>query len=227
MATTLHEVGADTGTRMKAYLALIAMLVAGIDMASARQAVQPPVARPAEVQAPTETFPITGIDAGGNLPEYRIGPGDVLGVMFWRDQELTTDVVVRPDGRITLPVMNEMDVVGLSTEELRTRITERARKYVADPIVSVIVRQIHSRYVFITGKVNKPGSYSLYGPMSVLQLIAMAAGLQEYADKAGIVIVRDQNGKQQRLSFNFDDVVKRGVLTQNIMLRPGDTVVVP
>jgi polysaccharide export outer membrane protein len=174
-----------------------------------------------------DMMPVTGLAPGGNLPEYRIGPGDVLGVLFWRDRELTTDVVVRPDGRISLPVMNEMEVVGLSTEELRARITERARKYVADPIVSVVVRQIHSRYVFITGKVNKPGPYQLYGPMSVLQLIAMAAGLQEYADKSAIVIVRDENGKQQRLPFNFDDVVKRGILTHNIMLRPGDTVVVP
>lgn len=178
-------------------------------------------------EAATATAPITGLAPGGHLPEYRIGPGDVLGVLFWRDKELTSDVVVRPDGRISLPVMNEMDVVGLSTEELRARITERARKYVTDPIVSVVVREIHSRFVFITGKVNKPGPYQLYGPMSVLQLIAMAAGVQEYADKSGIAIVRDENGKQQRLPFNYDDVVKRGILSQNIMLKPGDTVVVP
>jgi polysaccharide export outer membrane protein len=177
--------------------------------------------------AAAATAPITGLAPGGNLPEYRIGPGDVLGVLFWRDKELTTDVVVRPDGRISLPVMNEMDVVGLSTEELRAQITERARKYVTDPIVSVVVRQINSRFVFITGKVNKPGPYQLYGPMSVLQLIAMAAGLQEYADKSSIVIVRDEYGKQQRLPFSYDDVVKRGILSQNIILKPGDTVVVP
>jgi polysaccharide biosynthesis/export protein len=212
---------------MKAYLILIVMLVGWIDPATAQPALQAPGPPPAGGESAPELGPVTGVAPGGNLPEYRIGPGDVLGVMYWRDKELTADVVVRPDGRITLPVLNEMDVVGLSTEELRTRITERARKYVTEPIVSVIVRQIHSRYVFITGKVNKPGPYSLYGPMSVLQLIAMAAGLQEYADKAGIVIVRDENGKQQRLAFNFDDVVRRGVLAQNIMLKPGDTVVVP
>ncbi len=211
---------------MKAGFTFFFALFACVEMASAQPAGQAPDT-PAVVETPSETGPVTGVVPGGNLPEYRIGPGDVLGVMFWRDKELTTDVVVRPDGRITLPVMNEMEVVGLSTEELRTRITERARKYVTDPIVSIIVRQIHSRYVFITGKVNKPGPYSLYGPMSVLQLIAMAAGLQEYADKSGIVIVRDDNGKQQRLAFNFDDVVKRGALAQNIMLKPGDTVVVP
>ena len=211
---------------MRAGFTFFFALLACVEMASAQPAGQAP-GTPAVVETPSETAPVTGVVPGGNLPEYRIGPGDVLGVMFWRDKELTTDVVVRPDGRITLPVMNEMEVVGLSTEELRTRITERARKYVTDPIVSIIVRQIHSRYVFITGKVNKPGPYSLYGPMSVLQLIAMAAGLQEYADKSGIVIVRDDNGKQQRLAFNFDDVVKRGALAQNIMLKPGDTVVVP
>lgn len=170
--------------------------------------------------------PITGM-VPGSLPEYRIGPGDVLGVLFWRDKELSSDAVVRPDGRISLPVMNEIQVVGLSTDELRVLITERARKYVADPIVSVVVREIRSRFVFITGKVNKPGPYPLYGPMSVLQLIAMAAGVQEYADKTAIVIVRDENGKQQRLPFNYSDVVKKGDLSQNVMLKPGDTVVVP
>lgn len=215
---------------MKAlFIALLVCLYAA-DFAAAQQAA-PPVGQNPAVPAPAgvtgDMPPVTGVAPGGNLPEYRIGPGDVLGVMFWRDRELTSDVVVRPDGRITLPVLQEMDVVGLSTEDLRQRITERARKYVTDPIVSVIVRQIHSRYVFITGKVNKPGPYSLYGPMSVLQLIAMSGGLQEYADKSAIVIVRDESGKQQRLAFNFDDVVKRGVLSQNIMLKPGDTVVVP
>lgn len=213
---------------MTVRIILLLILVGCSTGASAQQSGTSPQSTagpPAGAPAPAE-MPVTGAPAS-HLPEYRIGPGDVLGVLFWRDKELTTDVVVRPDGRISLPVMNEMDVVGLSTEDLRARITERARKYVADPIVSVVVRQINSRFVFITGKVNKPGPYQLYGPMSVLQLIAMAAGIQEYADKSGIVIVRDENGKQQRLPFSYDDVVKRGVLSQNIMLRPGDTVVVP
>ena len=212
---------------MPVRLILFLSFVSWSTAATAQQAGPDPNAAGTAQGVPAAMTPVTGLAPGGNLPEYRIGPGDVLGVMFWRDRELTTDVVVRPDGRISLPVMNEMDVVGLSTEELRARITERARKYVSDPIVSVVVRQIHSRFVFITGKVNKPGPYQLYGPMNVLQLIAMAAGVQEYADKDGIAIVRDENGKQQRLPFNYDDVVKRGILTQNIMLKPGDTVVVP
>jgi polysaccharide export outer membrane protein len=208
------------------------LVCAGWTAVTAAQQAAPPAAQApaipslsASVAAPTA--PVSGAATDLNPPEYRIGPGDVLGVLFWRDKELSTDVVVRPDGRISLPVMNEMPVVGLSTDELRVLITERARKYVADPIVSVVVREIRSRYVFITGKVNKPGPYQLYGPMSVLQLIAMAAGVQEYAEKTGIVIVRDENGKQQRLPFNYNDVVRKGDLSQNVMLRPGDTVVVP
>ena len=221
---------------MKSRITVMFVCAGWTAVAAAQQAVPPAAQAPAipspsvsSVAAPTMTAPapVTGVATDLNPPEYRIGPGDVLGVLFWRDKELSTDVVVRPDGRISLPVMNEMPVVGLSTDELRVLITERARKYVADPIVSVVVREIRSRYVFITGKVNKPGPYQLYGPMSVLQLIAMAAGVQEYADKTAIVIVRDENGKQQRLPFNYSDVVKKGDLSQNVLLKPGDTVVVP
>ena len=216
---------------MKNACLMLVFVCAACVAAAAQQPPSPAGQVPAAAPSPIVSEaappgPITGM-VPGNLPEYRIGPGDVLGVLFWRDKELSSDVVVRPDGRISLPVMNEVQVVGLSTDELRVLVTERARKYVADPIVSIVVREIPSRFVFITGKVNKPGPYPLYGPMSVLQLIAMAAGVQEFADKTSIVVVRDENGKQQRLPFNYNDVIKKGDLSQNIMLKPGDTVVIP
>jgi polysaccharide export outer membrane protein len=172
--------------------------------------------------------PVTGIISGVSLPDYRIGPGDALSVVFWRDRDMSADVVVRPDGRITLPVLNEVDVVGLTTEELREKITTLGRKYVTDPRVSIVVRQIKSRYVFITGKINRPGPYALYGPTTVLQLIAMAGGLRDYADANNIVVIRnDGKGKQVSHRFDYKRVAKGGDLEQNLTLQPGDTVVVP
>jgi polysaccharide export outer membrane protein len=167
-------------------------------------------------------------DSAAQLKDYRIGPGDVLAVLFWRDKELSGEVVVRPDGLITLPVLNEVEAAGLTTEELRARVTERALKFVAQPpIVSIVVRQINSRSVYITGRVNKPGPYTIYGPMRVLQLIALAGGLAEFADSTKILIVRNENNVQTSFLFNYKDVVNRRALEQNIALQPGDTVVVP
>lgn len=160
-------------------------------------------------------------------PEYRIGVGDVLGVVFWRERELSGEVAVRPDGRITLPLINEMYVAGLTLSELRAKVAEEAKRFVTDPTASVIVRQINSRNVFITGQVAKPGAYPIYGPTRVLQLIASAGGLREFADKSNIVIIRYVDGQQTSHLFNYKDVVKQRNLGQNIELKPGDTVVVP
>jgi polysaccharide biosynthesis/export protein len=121
-------------------------------------------------------------------------------VMFWRDQEMSGDVTVRPDGMITLPLLRDIRAAGLTPDVLRSQIQQAAGKYIADPNVTVVVRQINSRKVFITGQVARPGPYPMPTPMTVMQLIAVAGGLLEFAGK------------------NLD---------QNITLRPGDTVVVP
>lgn len=182
--------------------------------------------------APGATAPVIGASeptAAGiePPPEYRIGVGDVLGVVFWRERELSGEVAVRPDGRITLPLINEMYVAGLTLPELRAKVAEEAKRFVTDPTASVIVRQINSRNVFITGQVAKPGAYPIYGPTRVLQLIASAGGLREFADKSNIVIIRYVDGQQTSHLFNYKDVVKQRNLGQNIELKPGDTVVVP
>lgn len=182
--------------------------------------------------APGPTAPVIGASEPSAAgieppPEYRIGVGDVLGVVFWRERELSGEVTVRPDGRITLPLINELYVAGLTLPELRAKVAEEAKRFVTDPTASVIVRQINSRNVFITGQVAKPGAYPLYGPTRVLQLIASAGGLREFADKSNIVIIRYVDGQQTSHLFNYKDVVKQRSLGQNIELKPGDTVVVP
>jgi polysaccharide biosynthesis/export protein len=158
---------------------------------------------------------------------YVIGPEDVLGVIFWREKDLSVDAAVRPDGRITVPLLNDLPAAGLTPDQLRERIQTAAGKFVEDPSVTVVVKAINSRKVFITGMISKPGQYPLAGPTTVMQLIAMAGGLNEYADDNKILIMRTEDGKQTAKRFNYEDVRNGKNLNQNIELQPGDTIVVP
>jgi polysaccharide export outer membrane protein len=170
--------------------------------------------------------PAAAAAAAAAADEYVIGPEDVLGIVFWHEKDLSADAVVRPDGRISLPLLNEVDAAGLTPSRLRARLTEEARRYVEDPTVSVVVRQINSRKVYVTGEVARPGVYPLTGQMTVLQVLAIAGGLREYADTKNIVVMRAENGRSVSFTFNYDDVSKGKRLTQNLELRPGDTIVV-
>jgi polysaccharide export outer membrane protein len=166
--------------------------------------------------------------AGVSLPaDYTIGAEDILNIVFWREPDMSAEVVVRPDGKISLPLLNEVVALGLTPEQLRATLTEQAKKLIADPNVVVVVKQINSRKVFITGMVERPGPYPLGGPTTVLQLIALAGGLREYADSKNIVIMRTEKGVSQSLPFNYNDISKRKNLHQNVELKPGDTVIVP
>jgi len=171
----------------------------------------------------------TAATATGVTPpaDYVIGPDDQLSILFWREKDMSADVVVRPDGKITLPLLNEVQAAGLTPEQLRVKLTDEAKQYVQDPNASVVVKEINSRKVFITGEVTKPGPYALTGPMTVLQLISTAGGLTEYANAKKIIIMRVENGRQVGYPFNYKDVLNRKNMKQNIELKPGDTVVVP
>jgi polysaccharide export outer membrane protein len=187
----------------------------------------------ASAQAPAPQAPAPAAQApapGGVVPpaDYVIGPDDSLQIRYWNHKEMDADVVVRPDGMISLPLLNDVRVVGLTPEQLRTLIAEQAVKFIEGPNVMVIVKEIKSRTVSITGEVMKSGPYPINGPMSVLQLISLAGGLQEFADKKHISIIRTEKGQQVSHLFNYDEVVKkRRNLAQNIQLKPGDQVVVP
>lgn len=172
----------------------------------------PPAVQPAGVATP---------------PGFVIGPDDALAVVFWREKELSADVVVRPDGMISLPLLNDVKAEGLTPEQLRVALTTAAGKFVEDPTVTVVVKAINSRKVFITGQVGKPGPYPLGGPMTVLQLIAMSGGVAEYAKKSKVVVVRKEAGKDVTYPFNYEEVMEGKKLQQNIELKPGDTVIVP
>jgi polysaccharide export outer membrane protein len=193
------------------------------------QAPKPP-SPSASVQAPVTVAPgAVALPTDPAVPPgYVIGADDVLSIIYWKDKDMTTDSTqVRPDGRIALPLLNDVDAAGLTPEQLRVKLTEESKKYMEDPNITVVVREINSRRAFITGEVNKPGPYSLTSPTSVMQLIAMAGGLREYANGKKIVIMRTEKGRQISLKFNYKDVIAGKNLTQNIELKPGDTVVVP
>jgi len=163
-------------------------------------------------------------------PDYVIGPDDVLSIGFWRDKELSADVFVRPDGKISLPLLNDIQAAGLTPEQLRVSVTEAASRVMEDPTVMVMVKQINSRRVFVVGQVAKPGPYPLPGPMSVVQLLSLAGGLLEYADRENILVIRaakQADGTPISQRVNYGDLMRGKKLQQNLELKPGDTVMVP
>jgi polysaccharide export outer membrane protein len=185
--------------------------------------------------SPSSVKPAPGSNAAGpaiptgvQVPaDYLIGPEDVLTIVFWREKDLSSDVVVRPDGRISLPVLQDVHASGLTPEQLRDSLTKTAERYVEDPNVTVVVKEINSRRVFITGQVAKPGPYNITSPMTVLQLIAFAGGLLEYADDEHILIMRVEKDTPVSYRFNYKEITRQRNLKQNVLLKPGDTVIVP
>jgi len=159
--------------------------------------------------------------------DYIIGPEDILTVVFWHDKDMSGDVVVRPDGMISLPLLRDIEAAGSTPDQLRARLVEAATKYLEDPDATVVVKEIKSRNVYITGNVAKPGVFPIANGMNVLQCIALAGGVLEYADTKNIVVIRTDGGQTHYLKFNYKDVIKRKRTEQNLELRPGDTVVVP
>ena len=188
----------------------------------------PPAKAPVPPAKAPATPDVRPVPTGVALPPgYVIGADDVLTVVFWRDKDMSADVTVRPDGKVTLPLLNDLDAAGKTPDELRKAITEAASRFVEEPTVSVVVKQINSRRVYITGMVGKSGAYPLSAPTTVLQLISMAGGLGEFAHFKDIIITRVENGRQVALKFNYSEVQKGKNLHQNIELKPGDTVIVP
>jgi polysaccharide export outer membrane protein len=166
---------------------------------------------------------------GAAVPDdYVIGVEDLLGIVFWREQDkaLTTDVVVRPDGKISVPMLNDIAAAGLTPEQLAGSVQEAASKYIRDAAATVIVREIRSRKVYVIGEVSRPGTVQLGGGMNVIQAIAEAGGFLEHANKSDVVIVRNEKGRETRLRFNYKDVVNGKKPEQNVRLAPGDTILV-
>jgi polysaccharide export outer membrane protein len=198
-----------------------ALVIASAAGARSQQSAGAP-ASAASVASKTAAAAAPALPAG-----YVIGANDLLSIVFWRDKDMSAEVVVRPDGKVSLPLLNDVVAAGLTPEQLRVQLVQAAGKYVTDPVPSVVVKEIRSRNVFITGRISKPGAYPLTDQMTVLQLIAVAGGLQEYADSKSITVMRNDNGRQRSFKVNYKDVIRQLRVEQNIPLLPGDTVIVP
>jgi polysaccharide biosynthesis/export protein len=158
--------------------------------------------------------------------EFRIGPEDVLDVQVWKNEELSRVVPVRPDGMISLPLVNDIRAAGLTAVELRQAVTQRLSEFIPSPEVSVMVREVHSVKVAVLGAVRMPGHYEVKSAATVLELIARAQGLTEFADRGRIVVLRQNGGETTRIPFNYREVAE-GSEQDNFYVRPGDIIVVP
>jgi polysaccharide biosynthesis/export protein len=160
-------------------------------------------------------------------PAYQIGPEDVLDISVWKEPDVSRVVPVRPDGRISLPLINDVQAAGSSPQQLAKTISDKLRKYLNEPQVTVIVTQINSQRVFVVGEVLKAGAFPLIPGMTVLQALSSAGGFTTFADVKKIHVMRLKDGKHVELPFNYREVLKGDNADQNIKLEPGDTVVVP
>jgi polysaccharide biosynthesis/export protein len=160
--------------------------------------------------------------------EFVIGTGDVLAINVWKETEVSRVVPVRSDGRISLPLVGEIQAGGRTPKQLETEISAKLKDYVSEPEVTVIVQEIKSQKFNVLGMVMKPGSYVLTNPTTILDAIAMAGGFRDFAKQKDIYVLRrSADGNQARLPFNYKDVVKGHKSTQNIALQSNDTIVVP
>jgi polysaccharide export outer membrane protein len=184
------------------------------------------VANPSAPAEAAPTAPI-GVSTSPSRDTYRVGVDDELQISVWREPELSAGVVVRPDGIITLPLVNDLNVVGQTPKELQTLLTEKLKPFVNEPQVTVIVRAIRSRKVYLMGQVPRPGIYPLSDRTTILQLLVMAGGMNAFAKSSSIYVLRRQNGQEIRIPFNFKRAIKGTPERDDVVLIPGDLVVVP
>lgn len=199
--------------------ALVAVLVScGMALAQNAASAQPGGGSTSDAAANAPSSP-----AG---PDYVIGPEDVLHVAVWKESDLTATLPVRPDGKISLPLLNDVQAAGLTPMQLADSLTEKLKKYVATPRVTVVVTQINSKRIYMAGEVSHTGAMPMLPNMTVLQALS-SAGLTQFANTKKIYVLRTQDGKQQKMPVNYRKLLKGEQMDRNYVLQPGDTIVVP
>ena len=158
---------------------------------------------------------------------YKLQPGDVLQVVVWKETDLQSDVLIRPDGGISFALAGDMQAAGRTTDELRAELESRVRRLVPDAVVTVQVKAASGNRVFVIGKVNHPGDFALIRPIDVMQALSLAGGATPFADTNGIRVLHRDGPRQTSVRFRYSDVARGRLLEQNILLQSGDTVVVP
>ncbi len=203
-------------------LAIMAVLLLGsLAAAQAKAAEQKASKKGATVteQKPAEASPVT--------EEYVIGPDDVLHVNVWKENELSGQVAVRPDGKISLALLNDVQAAGHTPTQLAAQITEKLKQYVTDPRVTVTVVAMNSRRIFIMGEVLRAGAFPMLPNMTLMQALSSAGGFSPYANMKKMYLLRNENGKQTKMPINYKALISGNAPEQNIPLKPGDTIVVP
>lgn len=181
----------------------------------------PPVSHLTEAQAAAAAV------ATPDQATYLLGPEDTLEISVWKEPDLTKQLVVRPDGKITYPLIGEVQAAGRTVKQLQEEILKRLEKYVTDAHVTVILLKAQNYKIYVTGKVSKPGDFIIGKPVNVMQAISMAGGLTPFASPGSIMVLRTMGGKEEVFPFNYKEVAKGQFLEQNRTLLPGDVVVVP
>ncbi len=172
-------------------------------------------------------FWCTGLSAAPSEHGYTLNPGDVIVISVWKEEGLDREVLVLPDGTITFPLAGTVMASGLTADELQGELVKRIKAYIADPVVTVSVKAILGNKFFVVGQVNNPGEFVVGHYTSVMQLLSMAGGLTPYASEDDILIIRHENDKAERLTFRYGDVKRGKALETDLILKPGDVVVVP
>ena len=204
----------------------IALFVAGFVAAGCAGTTGAPVqAATAKPSPPAGQTPAPPQEpAGGG---YEIGPEDLLEISVWREQDLQREVLVRPDGWLTFPLVGNIRAAGKTTQELQAEITAKLRKYIPDPVVTVTVKKVQGLKIFVIGRVGKPGEYVVGRYVDVLQALTLAGGLTPFADADAIKILRKEGGRERIIPFNYTEVTRGRNLEQNIRLQAGDVIMVP
>ena len=183
------------------------------------------------VHAQQGKTPSTGVKVFGEVTAdsdtYIIGPEDVLSITVWREEALSRQVPVRSDGKISLPLVDEVHAAGLTPLQLKEKLTLRLKEFIENPNVSVIVTAANSQKVYVSGEVRTPGVYQLRGETTLLQVIPMAGGFTEWADQKKVLIIRKEGEKDKRIVVNYKKIVSGEDMSANVVLKPGDTVIVP
>lgn len=199
------------------------ILAGGHGQGTPRQASPDSSTKKTDVKEATPPISRTSV----NDAEYKIGPQDLLRIDVWKEPEITRTVPVRPDGKISLPLLNDVQAAGLTPMELSGVIGDGLKKYITNPQVTVTVSEINSRRVYVSGEVVRAGAFPLLPNMTVLQALSSSGGFSQFAKLKGIYVLRVEEGKQVKHSFNYRDVVSGKAPEQNILLQPGDVIVVP
>lgn len=220
-----------SATRMSTILALCVLCLLLISSAGfaaqskedAKEAAKEPP--PPRLDAEFSDRGIKSVDPG---EVYRLGPGDIVRVNVWKEDELTRDdILVRPDGRMSMPLVDDLVAAGLTPMELKRELTNVLKDYVEEPKVFIELRLPRSSYYMLLGNINKPGRHTMRGPVDILRAISEGEGFNEWADKNSVILIRGFGPKQRRYLFEYDNVLSGENLDQNIILKPGDVIVVP